>query len=102
MSRETGSSLLAGLPNVRSQSYKELGEDAGKRLRWFTWLTYGVAVLFLALSGFVELYAARADFGARGVGDYFMLLAWGFGAEATRAAVADMVQGWGITTGSSV
>jgi len=102
MSRETGASLLAGLPNVRSQSYKELGEDAGKRLRWFTWLTYGVAVLFLALSGFVELYAARADFGARGVGDYFMLLAWGFGAEATRAAVADMVQGWGITTGSSV
>ncbi len=97
-----GHSLLSGLPNVRSQSYKELGEDTGRRLRWFTWLTYGVAVLFLALSGFVELYAARTDFGARGVGDYFMLLAWGFGAEATRAAVADMVQGWGITTGTSV
>jgi hypothetical protein len=102
MPSAAGSSLLAGLPNVRSQSYKELGEDAGRRLRWFTWLTYGVAVLFLALSGFVELYITRTDFGAQGVGDYFMLLAWGFGAEATRAAVADMVQGWGITTGSSV
>ena len=100
--REAGYALLSGLPNVRSQSYKELGEDAGKRLRWFSWLTYGVAVLFLALSGFVELYAARADFGARGVGDYFMLLAWGFGAEATRAAVAEMVQGWGVTSGGSV
>lgn len=100
--RETGSSLLSGLPTARSQSYTELGEGAEKRLRWFSWLTYGVAVLFLALSGFVELYATRADFGARGVGDYFMLLAWGFGAEATRAAVAEMVQGWGITSGSSV
>ncbi|MFP4394491.1 MAG: hypothetical protein ACLFTI_04425 [Anaerolineales bacterium] len=100
--REAGYDLLPGLPNARPQSYTDLGEDARKRLHWFTWLTYGVAVLFLALSGFVELYAARADFGARGVGDYFMLLAWGFGAEATRAAVAEMVQGWGITSGGSV
>ncbi len=74
--------------------------DARWRIRLFTWITYGVAVAFLALSGFVELYGNRLDFGARGVADYFTLLAWGFGAEATRSAIADMVAGWGISSGS--
>lgn len=92
-------SRLSGPPAIHVQSLPEQIAGARSRLRWFTWLTYIVAVVFLALAGFVELYNGRPDFGANGIGDYFTLLAWGFGAEATRAAIADMVQGWGLSTG---
>lgn len=92
--------LLTSLPQTTVQPLPEQIAEAGRRLRWFTALTYIVAVVFLALAGFVELYGARVDFGVNGVGDYFTLLAWGFGAEATRAAVADMVQGWGVPLGT--
>lgn len=34
--------------------------------------------------------------GANAWGDYFALLVWGFGAEATRAAVTGMVRNWGL------
>jgi hypothetical protein len=67
---------------------------AGRRLRWFTWVTYAVAVVLLAGAGFGELYISNATFGANVWGDYFALLVWGFGAEASRAAIAEMVQGW--------
>jgi hypothetical protein len=90
---------LSSPPTIHVQSLPDQIAGAGRRLRWFTWLTYAVAVIFLALAGFVELYNASPDFGANGIGDYFTLLAWGFGAEATRAAIADMVQGWSISTG---
>jgi len=88
--------LMIGLPQVRLQSLEHEALAAKHRLLWFTWVTYGVAVVVLALAGFVELYTIRPDFGAKGVGDYFTLLAWGFGAEATRSAVADMIQSWGV------
>ena len=88
--------LIIGLPQVRVHSLKHEALAAKHRLRWFTWVTYGVAVVVLALAGFVELYSIRPDFGAKGIGDYFTLLAWGFGAEATRSAVADMIQSWGV------
>lgn len=99
---DTAMAQLALLGDAPQPHVQSLGKDVVKakfRLKWFTWLTYGVAVVFLALSGFVELYSARPDFGASGIADYFTLLAWGFGAEATRSAVADMVQGWGGTPG---
>jgi hypothetical protein len=73
---------------------------AGRRLRWFTWVTYAVAVVLLAGAGFGELYISNATFGANAWGDYFALLAWGFGAEASRAAIADIVQSWGVVSGS--
>jgi hypothetical protein len=88
--------LLTGLPSVRVQSLTEQSAAAGRRLRWFTWVTYAIAVILLALAGFVELYTTSLDFGANGVADYFGLLAWGFGAEATRSAISDMVQSWGV------
>ena len=55
--------------------------------------------LLLGLAGFNELYAAKLTFGANPWADYTTLFAWGFGAEATRAAVTDLVKNWGITTG---
>lgn len=90
---------LSGPPTIYVQSLPEKMVGARYRLRWFTWLTYAFAVIFLALAGFVELYGGRVDFGANGISDYFTLLAWGFGAEATRASVAEMVQGWRISAG---
>ena len=92
-------SWLSGPPTIYVQSLPEKMASARHRLRWFTWLTYGVAVVFLALAGFVELYGGRIDFGANGITDYFTLLVWGFGAEATRASIAEMVQGWRISAG---
>jgi hypothetical protein len=92
-------SWLSSPPTIYVQSLPEKMASARHRLSWFTWLTYAFAVVFLALAGFVELYGGRVDFGANGISDYFALLAWGFGAEATRASVAEMVQGWGISTG---
>jgi hypothetical protein len=88
--------LLTQLPDVRVRSLEEQTIAAGRRLRWFAWLTYSTTVILLALAGFVELYAAEPSFGANGVADYFTLLAWGFGAEATRSAISDMVQSWGL------
>lgn len=92
-------SWLSGPPTIYVQSLPEKVVGARHRLSWFTWLTYAVAVVFLALAGFVELYNGRLDFGANGISDYFTLLAWGFGAEATRASIAEMVQGWRISAG---
>lgn len=91
-----GAQLMATLPGVRVRSLEQAAVAAGQRLRWFMWLTYFITVVLLALAGFVELYSTRANFGSNGLGDYFALLAWGFGAEATRSAIADMVQSWGI------
>ena len=54
------------------------------------------ALPFLAGAGFAELYIANPTFGANAWGNYFALLAWGLGAEATRAAVAQMVRSWAL------
>ncbi len=95
----TTSAWFSAPPATYMRTVEEAIAGAGRRLRWFTWITYAVAVIFLALGGFVQLYGARPDFGVNGIGDYFVLLAWGFGAEATRSSIADMIQGWGISTG---
>ena len=87
--------LLAPPPSAR-----EIGEEettkARRRLRLFTWASYVIALAMLVGAGFGELYVANQTFGANAWGDYFALLAWGFGAEATRAAIAEMVRGWGL------
>ncbi|HEV2911895.1 MAG TPA: hypothetical protein VGX92_01145 [Pyrinomonadaceae bacterium] len=70
--------------------------DAERRLRIFTKVSYVVALILLAGMGFGELYIARATFGANAWADYFAMFAWGFGAEATRASVAQTVKSWGL------
>ncbi len=79
-------------------------EEADERkarihLKLFTYTTYGLALAFLAGTGFNELYLSNPVFGAELWSDCFALLAWGFGAEASRASVTDMVKGWGLKTG---
>jgi hypothetical protein len=68
--------------------------NADWRLRAFSWVSYGLVILLLAGAGFAELYVGKATFGANPWGDYLALLAWGFGAEVSRTAVANMLKGW--------
>ncbi len=68
--------------------------DARIRLNLFTGFTFLVAVVLLAVTGFGELYYGNPAFGSWE--DYFALLAWGFGSEASRASITDMVKGWGL------
>ena len=65
-------------------------------LRAYTWTTWGVALALLVGVGFNELYITDSTFGATWWSDYMTLLAWGFGAEATRASITDLVRGWNI------
>ncbi len=93
---ETVLRLLAPAPSARPLTTEEEVTGARARLRLFTWATYAIAVAFLAGAGFSELYIPNAAFGANAWGDYFALLAWGFGAEATRAAIVQLARGWGL------
>jgi hypothetical protein len=89
-------SFMAPAPAARSLTWEEQGVKAGKQLRLFTSTSYAIALIFLTGSGFSQLYVDNPTFGANPWKDYFALLAWGFGAEATRDAVTKMVQGWGL------
>jgi hypothetical protein len=81
-------------PAARPLSLDRQIEKANVRLRLFVWTSYAIAVMFLAGAGFVELYVDKPKFGATPWRDYFALLAWGFGAEATREAVTKTVKNW--------
>ena len=98
--RDTGGvvvALLEPAPSASPLTSDKQATRAGMRLRFFTSATYVIAVVLLAGAGFAELYVNRPSFGATPWADYFALLAWGFGAEASRAAVADLMRSWGVT-----
>ena len=61
-------------------------------LQLFSFAGYLTTIAFLAGTGFNQLYLQRSTFGADGLRDYFALLAWGFGAEATRSAVTNALR----------
>jgi hypothetical protein len=84
--------FLAPVPAVRPPA--DPIEIASRRLLWFNWLSYGLAVGLLAGSGFIQLYVTKPTFGANGLGDYFILMAWGFGAEVTRDSVTKVIRDW--------
>mgnify|MGYP006266949735 CR=1 FL=1 len=88
---------LAPAPSARPLSWERQISGAGGRLRWFTGVSYAIALLFLTGAGFNQLYVDNPTFGANPWKDYFALLAWGFGAEATRDAITKMLQGWGLS-----
>lgn len=62
-------------------------QTAKGRLRLFYLSSYLISFTVLAGGGFNQLYWTKPTFGANGWGDYFALLALGFGAEATRNVV---------------
>jgi len=87
------SRLVRLVPSGTRKQVPRAADAARWRLRLFTAITYVVALGFLSWIGFNELYASSATFGADGAVDYFALLAWGFGVEATRSTAAEWVKG---------
>jgi hypothetical protein len=69
---------------------------ADVRLELFKWASWLLAVVLLAITGFHELYLKNPVFGVSPVPDYLSVFLWGFGAEATRAAVTATIQGWDV------
>ena len=63
-------------------------QQANLNLKIFASVSYIVALILLIGAGFNEMYFKNETFGERPFGDYFSLLAWGFGAEASREAIA--------------
>lgn len=62
------------------------------RLKLFAIAGYLTTIGFLAGTGFNQLYLENPTFGSSGPRDYFALLAWGFGAEATRSAITNALR----------
>ncbi|MCP4398155.1 MAG: hypothetical protein GY801_12765 [bacterium] len=85
--------LLDPSPGTLQRELLNNPSQAETRLQWFFYGSYVIAVLLLAWAGFEKLYVARPDFGMTPSSDYFSLLLWGFGAEATRASIIELIQG---------
>jgi hypothetical protein len=94
----THADLVEPVPDVVSLdddiNTSKLEKLSRNRLLIFNSLSYAIAIFLLGNAGFTQLYLANGTFGNRGVVDYFSLLAWGFGAEATRETVARVLQEW--------
>jgi hypothetical protein len=91
-----GSGGISSPPQTRSTNSTPEITKAGVRLKLFTGTSYAIAVIFLAGAGFSQLYIDNPTFGANPWKDYFALMAWGFGAEATRDAITKVVQSWNL------
>lgn len=87
---------IAPAPSANTLSWETQASVARQRLKLFKGASYAIAIVFLAGAGFSQLYVDNPTFGANPWKDYFALLAWGFGAEASREAVTKVVQGWGL------
>ncbi|MCB0047249.1 MAG: hypothetical protein KDD92_17625 [Caldilineaceae bacterium] len=87
------------MPPLNRRVNPEDGVQAQFRLQIFWAVSYFVALALLAIAGFNELYVAKPIFGSVPWSDYSALFAWGFGAEATRAAVTDLVRNWEVPFG---
>ena len=69
-----------------------LVKNPKQRLKLFAIAGYLTTIGFLAGTGFNQLYLENPTFGSSGLRDYFALLAWGFGAEATRSALTNALR----------
>ncbi|MEM9450297.1 MAG: hypothetical protein AAGA75_17420 [Cyanobacteria bacterium P01_E01_bin.6] len=83
---------IDGLPQWVGSVLTQVWPDADGRLRGFYFASYLISVVVLAGGGFNELYIAKPTFGANVWSDYFALLAWGFGAEAARNTVTQVLR----------
>lgn len=66
--------------------------NPNQRLQLFSFIGYLTTIAFLAGTGFNQLYLEQSTFGANGLRDYFAILAWGFGAEATCSVVTNALR----------
>ncbi len=88
--------LIAPSPFAGSLSIDEEAARAERKLRWYVWALIALVALLLAWVGFIESYIGKPTFGANGLSDYFVLFAWGFGAEATRASIIGVARQWDL------
>lgn len=88
--------LIGPPPVARALTPAQAADRAQWRLSLFTIGSIAIALALVAGAGFIELYANKPAFGANVWSDYFTLLAWGFGSEATRAAVTELVRSWNL------
>ena len=88
--------ILEDAPTGITLDLKQGFSKANLNLKIFAWLSYAIALSLLVGAGFNEMYLKQETFGAKPFADYFSLLAWGFGAEASRDAIAKTVEGWGL------
>ena len=82
------------IPDIQAFDKKKIDKSARQRLYIFNIVSYGIAIFVLGGAGFTQLYAANKTFGSDGLTEYFALLVWGFGAEATRETVTKVLQDW--------
>ena len=92
----TDQSIVDEPPRSRSFDFQKSFQKANLKLKAFAWSSYTIALLLLIGAGFSELYVENETFGERPFRDYFALLAWGFGAEASRDAISKAIEGWGL------
>ncbi|WP_019505717.1 hypothetical protein [Pleurocapsa sp. PCC 7319] len=88
--------VIGDAPTGISFNIQKSLQKANLNLKIFAWSSYAIALLLLVGAGFSELYIDNETFGDRPFRDYFSLLAWGFGAEASREAIAKAIEGWGL------
>ncbi len=95
--------MLSGAPAAaaRTTDLRSEGGRAERRQLAYNIARVGIAILFLAGAGFNELYVKNAFFGADRFADYLALLIWGFSAETSRAAITDLANRLGVSTGPS-
>jgi hypothetical protein len=74
------------------QAIANLIPKPNQRLQIFSIAGYLTTIAFFAGTGFNQLYLESPTFGANGIKDYFTLIAWGFGAEATRNAITNAIR----------
>lgn len=82
------------VPNTYPLEIDGLENNSSYRLQFFNFFSYFIAIFLLGGAGFTQLYAVNNTFGSNGLTDYFTLLAWGFGAEATRESITKVLQEW--------
>lgn len=80
------------IPFISTRRLEESPEQAEKRLRWSRQALKWIAVFSLTGVGFNQLYVSNATFGETWFGDYFTLIAWGFGAEVSRESITKVLQ----------
>lgn len=88
--------IVENAPTGMASDLSKDFQKANLNLKIFAWVSYVVALILLIGAGFNEMYLKNETFGERPFGDYFSLIAWGFGAEASREVIANAIEGWGL------
>ncbi len=91
---DTGTEIpsLPSDDNFVLQAITNLIPKPNQRLQMFSIAGYLATIAFFAGTGFNQLYLESPTFGSNGIKDYFALIAWGFGAEATRNAITNAIR----------